>query len=322
MLSLPDFKEKTIIFAFLSREDRLNFKNDNVVIRNNGKIIHQSSCYRLFALFIVGHTSVTTGLIHRAQKFGFTIIFLTHSLKYYASWNAQTEGNTLLREKQYSCDSVQIANYLVFNKISGQLDNLKQIRIKANSMNSAIQALTEFQERVSSSYDLSLETLLGIEGNASKIYFQEMFRDYEWTGRKPRIKHDLINSLMDFGYTLLFNMVEALLRLYGFDVYKGVYHKEFYQRKSLVCDLVEPFRPIIDYRIRKAFNLGQVDENDFMKIQGQYKLSWKNSSKYSSWLLKELIDYKVPIFQFIQSYYRSFLREKEIQEYPVFKKIC
>ena len=51
---------------------------------------------------------------------------------------------------------------------------------------------------------------------------------------------------MDIGYTYLFNFIDALLRLYGFDTYLGFYHKEFYQRKSLVCDVVEPFRCIID----------------------------------------------------------------------------
>ena len=31
--------------------------------------------------------------------------------------------------------------------------------------------------------------------------------------------------------------------------------KEFYMRKSLVCDLVEPLRPIIDQQVKKSINL-------------------------------------------------------------------
>ena len=57
-----------------------------------------------------------------------------------------------------------------------------------------------------------------------------------------------------------FNCMDSLLRLYGFDTYKGFYHKLFFQRKSLACDVMEPFRCVIDKQILKAFNLGQIDE--------------------------------------------------------------
>jgi CRISPR-associated protein Cas1 len=51
--------------------------------------------------------------------------------------------------------------------------------------------------------------------------------------------------------------------MYGFDVYVGILHTQFFHRKSLVCDLEEPFRPIGDAAILKAMNLGQVSEKDF-----------------------------------------------------------
>ena len=57
---------------------------------------------------------------------------------------------------------------------------------------------------------------------------------------------------LDIGYTMLFNIVDAMLQIYGFDTYYGVFHRCFYMRKSLVCDIMEPMRPIIDYEIRKA----------------------------------------------------------------------
>jgi len=146
-----------------------------------------------------------------------------------------------------------------------------------------------------------------------------MFAEYDWKGRRPRVKHDTTNTLLDIGYTLLFNMVESLLNLYGFDLYKGVYHQEFYQRKSLVCDLVEPFRPIIDYRIRKAHALRQIREEDFHQIQGQYRLFGENSKPYIAFLLTELLEHKVEIFAYIQSYYRAFMQQKPIDSYPVFQ---
>lgn len=71
----------------------------------------------------------------------------------------------------------------------------------------------------------------------------------------PRTRADIPNLLMDIGYTFIYNFVEANLNLYGFDIYKGFYHQLFFERKSLVCDLVEPFRCLIDKQIRKMYNL-------------------------------------------------------------------
>jgi CRISPR-associated protein Cas1 len=108
-----------------------------------------------------------------------------------------------------------------------------------------------------------VERLLGIEGNAARYFFHEYYREMDWIGRYPRTKIDRNNLLLDMGYTFLFHFIEAMLCLYGFDLYEGFYHTRFYQRKSLVCDIEEPFRPIIDEAIRKAYNLGQVSEKDF-----------------------------------------------------------
>lgn len=113
-------------------------------------------------------------------------------------------------------------------------------------------------------------TVMGIEGNAAKVYFPRMFDNVNWNGRKPRIKNDYINVTLDIAYTMLFNIVDAMLQVYGFDTYYGVFHKCFYMRKSLVCDLMEPMRPIVDYAIRKAINLGQCKKkiSIYMAVDG------------------------------------------------------
>lgn len=163
-----------------------------------------------------------------------------------------------------------------------------------------------------------LNSLLGLEGSASRVYFGVWFLKNDWKGRKPRAKIDPTNVLMDIGYTLLFNFMEALLNLYGFDVYKGVYHQNFYQRKSLVCDLVEPFRVIVDKSIKNAMNLGQVKQDDFQVIKGKYVLNYQKAKPYTRWLLEGILDYKEQMFMYVQGYYRAFMRQKPIEEYPFF----
>ena len=166
--------------------------------------------------------------------------------------------------------------------------------------------------------EFCIQEILGTEGIASRVYFKQMFDDLDWKGRKPRAKQDIPNLLMDIGYTQLFHFIDALLNLYGFDTYQGVYHQIFYQRKSLVCDLVEPFRPIVDQRIRKAYKLGQIHEEDFIYINGQYRIFGKQSQPYIAFLLKALLDNKQEIFLYVQSYYRAFMQNKPIDQYPIF----
>ena len=88
----------------------------------------------------------------------------------------------------------------------------------------------------------------------------------------PGVKPDATNLLLDMGYTFLFNFIDALLLLFGFDSYKGCYHKLFFQRKSLSCDVVEPFRCIIEKQILKSYHLKQINKDDFFIEQWKYAL--------------------------------------------------
>ncbi len=319
MLSAPDFKQKKIIFALLSHGEKLSFKNDNVIITDDDGIRHQSSCYRLFALFVVGHITITSGLLQRAKKFGFSIVLMTHGLIPHGSWLAKAEGNVLLRKRQYNYQGLEIARHLINDKIEQQVQNLKKRRKKPEKLKQAITALQAYQYRLANDY-ADLQNILGIEGIASRVYFQAMFADMAWAGRQPRAKQDITNLLLDIGYMQLFHIIDALLNLYGFDTYQGVYHQAFYQRKSLVCDLVEPFRPIVDLGIRNAYQRGQIHQADFSYVNGQYRLFGKASQPYVRLLLQSVLAHKQAIFLYVQGYYRAFMRDKPIDQYPVFKR--
>jgi CRISPR-associated protein Cas1 len=319
MLTAPDFKHKQIIFVFLSREEIISFKNDNIIIRDkNNKIKHQSSCYSLFAVFLVGHITITSGLLERSKRFGFNIVLMNHNLKTYGIWTSGAEGNVNLRKKQYSYEGFEMAQKLVSNKINQQVNALRKIRSRSDVKNRAINKL-QMQENYLMTKNFELNELLGIEGLAAKTYFQALFEDFNWQARRPRVKQDAINCLMDIGYSLLFCFIEGLLLIYGFDVYLGVYHRKFFQRKSLVCDLVEPFRPIIDYAIYKAFKLNQIKEEDFTVIQNQYFLFGKNAAPYVNLFLEKIVKNKGEIFLYIQSYYRCVMRDAKIVNFPVFE---
>lgn len=318
MISGPDFLEKQIIFAFPSKGDKLSFSNDNIVIKDGeGKVKYQSTCYRLFALFIVGSTTITTGLIERSKKFGFSIVLMSQSLKVYEIFVYKMSGNTLLRKLQYSYDDLGIGKHIIENKVINQRHVIMKQRNKIDIEYRTIELLDLYIEQLQVN-KLELPTIMGIEGASARIYFSTFFAEVGWNSRKPRVKQDMVNYLLDIGYTLLFNIIEAILNIYGFDLYVGVLHRQFYMRKSLVCDLVEPFRPIIDLQVKKSIKLNQFKEDDFIIFNNQYKLKWEANSKYVGVLMDAILDKKMDIFYYIQAYYRAFMKSKKVIDFPRF----
>ncbi|MBM4065514.1 MAG: type V CRISPR-associated endonuclease Cas1 [Planctomycetes bacterium] len=316
MLSLPDFREKNIVICFASEGQKVSFKNDNLIIKDaEENTVLQATCHKIFSLWIAGSISITSGILERSKKFGFSIYMLSHSCRPYGLWNSATEGNFLLRRKQYDYNELDIARHLVCNKIMNQTEVLKGVRSKSQGVKDAIDKMTEYAQQTSAA---DLQTLLGLEGVASRLYFSHWFEGMEWNGRKPRTKIDIVNTTLDIGYTYLFNIMECMLNLYGFDLYQGVYHRCFYQRKSLVCDMVEPFRCIIDKQLKRAYGLKQMQKEDFKEQKGQYFLKVEKNKDYTRWLIQSILEHKEDIFSYVQEYYRCFMRDKSIKQYPVF----
>ncbi|MFA6679736.1 MAG: type V CRISPR-associated endonuclease Cas1 [Candidatus Methanomethylophilaceae archaeon] len=319
MLSKNDFKEKQMVFVFTRNGDKISFSNDNLAVKDiSGNIRFQTTCYRVFALFIVGDITITSGIIRKSHKFGFPIIMMTSSLKVYDMIGHKTEGNFILRRLQYEFDGFELAKHIVENKITNQKAVLNFQRGKDDRFKSDVALLADYAS-AATEYEGDYRGLMGIEGNASKIFFRNNFNTDLWAGRKPRIKSDYINATLDIGYTILFNIVDSMLNLYGFDTYCGIYHREFYMRKSLTCDLVEPFRSLIDWQVRKAVNLGQCKSEDFNMIDGKYLLDIRNNQRYTSFLMEPIIENKDRMFAYFQSYYRAFMKQKSADCFPVFQ---
>lgn len=317
MISLPDFRYKQLIFYKSCEKDVLRFRADNLLVHDsNGGVALQHSCHRMFALFIIGDITITSVMLKKARKFGFPIILLSMNFRVEQVIGSPADGNTLLRKKQYSQperDSM-IAGCLIRQKILNQAALLRQLRYRSAEDNAALEILVSSE--TSNLPDRAAR--MGVEGHCSKVFFKTYFRNFSWTRREPRCRRDITNLLLDIGYTHLFNFIDALLSLYGFDVYCGVHHTFFYQRKSLVCDIMEPFRCIIDHRIRMAYSLGQVSEKDFIVTQGEFALKYESQGKYTKLFVKDILERKDEIFLFIQRYYRWFVRDKVLDEFPCF----
>ena len=314
MLTLPDFIEKQILFvqAESDRENFLKFKNDNILFRKDEENIDQISCHKVFAIFIVGDFSITTVLIRNCEQHGISLFLVKNNFEVYARINSRLDGNYLLRERQYKFrDEFLIAKKLIGNKIYNQLSLL----CEQKKLDDFKKGYGVFLEDIRNAE--SEKELLGIEGNASKLFFGQYFSEMNWLRRLPRSKYDVNNVMLDIGYTFMFNFIDSLLCLYGFDTYKGFYHKLFFQRQSLSCDLVEPFRCLIDRQLLKAYNLKQVNEKDFQLINGRYVLAYDKQRKYLQMFFNCIMERKEDIFSYVKDYYYFMMRDNK--EFPFFK---
>lgn len=319
MLDINDFSKKQIVVFMPAKGDKLSYKNDNMIISDSeGTVKYQHTCYRIFCVIVIGDCTITTGLLRKAKKYAFSICFMSYGLKLYSVIKAGLEGNNLLHQKQYTYTGTDLGRLLIYNKILNQRNALNQIRKKSEYVKEGINLLDGYLGQLLEDIQWDRNSLLGIEGNAARVYFPRIFDNAPWKSRKPRIKFDYLNSLLDIGYTILFNFIDCILNVYDFDVYQGVLHTNFYMRKSLVCDLMEPFRPIIDWRIRTGINLGQFKKDDFVLVGQQWQLEYKKSNQYAMIFLEALLDNKECIFLYLRGYYRAFMKGKDAGEFPIF----
>ena len=188
----------------------------------------------------------------------------------------------------------------------------------------------------------SLEELLGIEGNAARLYFGEfagMIKagedaegsalPFDFEGRNRRPPRDPVNALLSLGYSLLAKDLTVACYAVGFDPYMGFYHQPRFGRPALALDLMEPFRPlIVDSAVLTAMNTGMVTERDFVRAGGSVALTAGGRKGFfrayelrmDTLVTHPLFEYRVSYRRLLEIQARLLARvlEGEIGEYPVF----
>lgn len=91
------------------------------------------------------------------------------------------------------------------------------------------------------------------EGHASKVYFNALYG-------KKFIRHsdDTINAVLNYGYSILLSTFNKEIVSNGYLTQLGIHHKNEFNEFNLSCDMMEPFRIIIDSfafdNIKREFN--------------------------------------------------------------------
>jgi CRISPR-associated protein Cas1 len=186
-----------------------------------------------------------------------------------------------------------------------------------------------------------LDELLGIEGNAARLYFGEfagMIKSeedstvgfsFDFEGRNRRPPRDPVNALLSLGYSLLAKDLTVTCYAVGFDPYVGYYHQPRFGRPALALDLMEPFRPLIaDSAVLTAINTGMVGLRDFVRVGESVALTTGGRKGFlrayelrmDTLVTHPLFNYRVSYRRLLEIQARLLARvlEGEIAEYPVF----
>lgn len=79
------------------------------------------------------------------------------------------------------------------------------------------------------------------EGHAAKVYFNALF-GMDFT----RSEENAINLALNYGYSILTSAFSREIVANGYSTELGLYHSNMFNFFNLSCDLVEPFRILVD----------------------------------------------------------------------------
>ena len=110
----------------------------------------------------------------------------------------------------------------------------------------------------------------------SKIYFKEYAKfipeRYGFSSRNQSFIRtskndatDIINALLNYGYSVLAGEISEFVCGFGLDPYFGFMHKPHRSFQPLVYDLMEPFRWLVDYSVWKIANHGSTRQKINLK---------------------------------------------------------
>lgn len=195
-------------------------------------------------------------------------------------WSVQYGSISDIRKKQveflYGDRCIPWVKSLISDKINNQValllackdscDAADQRRIQAviNSMEDHRIKIGKAEGEVISDIAPSIR---GWEGAASRRYFEAVnlllpstFR-FERRSQHPPV--DRFNSMLGYGYGILYGKIEGALIKAGIDPYVGVFHRDEYNRPALVFDVIEKFRIWTDYVMIKLAQQEALDEECF-----------------------------------------------------------
>ncbi|MEX2270435.1 MAG: CRISPR-associated endonuclease Cas1 [Vicinamibacterales bacterium] len=242
------------------------------------RLVQEARLMDVSQVNLFGNVGVTTQAIQTLCGAEKTIAYYSTGGWFYGLTQGLALKNVFLRAEQFrkSSDPLfarAVARRLVAAKIRNQRTLLQRNHVEPPRIAlRRMKALAQSAEAAE-----SLETLLGLEGTAARLYFEhfggmikvddEAWPAFSFEHRNRRPPKDPTNALLSLAYALLAKDLTIVSASVGFDPYWGFYHQPRFGRPALALDLMEMFRPLIaDSAVLSAINTRMVTEGDFIRV--------------------------------------------------------
>jgi CRISPR-associated protein Cas1 len=264
-------------------------KNHNCFLIKNEDKVFEVSADKVESILITTSATITTDAIMFAVESNIDIVFLDHFGNPYGRvWHSKLGSTTLIRRRQLEVadqkKGFEMARGWIEIKMNNQIEFLKDLkknrpeqRADMDEYISNIESMKSQLLEMEGTLEKKRGSIMGVEGMASRYYFDAlsfiMPEKWKFIGRSRNPAVDEFNCLLNYGYGVLYSMVEKACIISGLDPYVGFMHTDNYNKKSLVFDLIEMYRIHVDRTVVNLFSKRQVREEFFDSIPNGLSLN-------------------------------------------------
>lgn len=251
--------------------------------------VFEVSVNKVDSVLITTAAYISTDAIKFAVDNNIDIVFLdSWGEPYGRVWHPKLGSTTLIRRRQLELydkdEGLNLAKKWGIQKFDNQIELLKRLKKtraeKKDELERSIAEIGQLKERMKGlkgTIEERRQTMLGIEGMASRTYFEAlssiMPEKFKFEARSRNPAKDEFNAMLIYGYGVLYSMVEKACIIAGLDPYIGFLHTDNYNKKSLVFDIIEMFRTFVDETVVHLFSKRKAKEEYFDKIQNGLSLN-------------------------------------------------
>jgi len=246
-------------------ESYLTLDGENIVVKKDESTSVRLPLHNIENIVCFNWQGTSPALMGACAERDIGLCFLTPSGRFLARIAGKAKGNVLLRKKQYDIsekegECLSIAKSFLLGKLFNCRAVIERalrdhaMIVDVQRLETASAALKETLTAVPAC--TSVNDLVGLEGNAAKIYFSvfdhlilQQRDDFFFKERSRRPPLDKMNALLSFLYALLVNEAASALEAVGLDPHVGFLHQVRPGRPSLALDLIEELRPVFGDRL-------------------------------------------------------------------------
>lgn len=259
----------------ITQGSELGREDERFVVRKEDRQLAEVPALKVDQIMVFGNVGITTPAMQFCLRREIPIFLLSLRGRYYGVVDSMASQRVLLHRDQFLRHSdpefaLAIAREIVMGKVANARTLLVRYgrRRPQAGLDSAVASLKDALDKIAMVE--SLDQLRGLEGGAAACYFKAFAslieKDWEFSGRKRRPPPDPINSLLSYGYTVLFQNVYSLARSRGLHPYVGFYHSLRQGHAALISDLVEEFRvSIVDSAVLSMVNRRSIRPDEFRR---------------------------------------------------------